>query len=624
MDRILIKHQTGSKANQTEAFSLADFKDITFGRDSSVEVKYDPDRDDLVSRQHARITRDADNPGQFTLVDLNSRNGTFVNKSRISSPYRLHHGDRVQFGPGGPEFVFELDPPPANSAKPTRMVSDTGGGQATREIPPETRERKTGDSEPRQPGRVTSLERRIEEERYDMEDRLDREKDTIQNKLNEEKQALNAKLDQEKKALNEKLEKEKSASRWRLIYVAAGLFCVVIIISGVFVFRYMKQQDQLVDAQKTAAQAGSEIQAMQEVWTPQKIAEEYAKSTVFIESDWELVDQAGRKIYHIYVQEGKDKKGNVVLTESSSGAIPVYLPSKDEQGNDVIEPYPTFNAERGRPFSGHVEGSGFAISEQGFILTNNHVAAPWKYLDGTDLNTENGAFYDAKSRQYFLLTQKQKEVLKRWRANTSLIYKNLGALLVNEKQNKDAVVEGRHIALNVTFPKTTLPYSARMVRESNEADVALLKIDILEPLQDLPQLDNEGTVNPGEVVTVLGYPSISPKTFVEIKSKDLSNPESKRQEVPDPTLSSGWVSKVNKIDPSKRISTENIYFGEMETYQLTINSTGAGNSGGPVFNNQGQVIGLFTYLEQKDGITVSYAIPIKYGRKLIKNTSELR
>ena len=124
MERIIIKHQTGSKAYKTEFFSLADFKDITFGRSRSVKVKYARDRDKFVSRQHARITRDGDKPDQFILIDLKSRNGTFVNNSRISSPYRLHHGDLVQFGAGGPVFVFELDPPFANSAKRNRMAND--------------------------------------------------------------------------------------------------------------------------------------------------------------------------------------------------------------------------------------------------------------------------------------------------------------------------------------------------------------------------------------------------------------------------------------------------------------------------------------------------------------------
>jgi pSer/pThr/pTyr-binding forkhead associated (FHA) protein len=125
MERIVIKHLTGSKAKQTEYFSLADFKEITFGRGHTVKVKYARNSDHLVvSRQHARITRDADNPGQFLLIDLKSRNGTFVNKSRISSPYQLHHGDLVQFGPGGPVFVFELDPPPTDSAKQSPMANE--------------------------------------------------------------------------------------------------------------------------------------------------------------------------------------------------------------------------------------------------------------------------------------------------------------------------------------------------------------------------------------------------------------------------------------------------------------------------------------------------------------------
>lgn len=611
MERIFIKHQTGSKTNQTEFFSLSDFKGITFGRDSSVDVKYDPDRDDLVSRQHARITRDSNNSGQFILTDLNSRNGTFVNKSRINSPHSLNHGDRVQFGSGGPEFVFELDPSPGNSAKPTRLEQSVSDVQATREIPTETRERKTGQSETRQPGRVTLLEQRIQAERYDMEDLL-----------NDEKQNLHAQL-----------EREKSISRRLLVNVAAGLVFMGVVGAGVFVYQNMQQQkqiivaqQQLVDAQKTAEQADSEIKAMKEVMTPQKIAEAYSKSTVLIETDWELVDQEGRKVYHQYVDEKKDKKGNSILVPSSRGTIPVYFPYTDEQGNDFIDPTPTFDAEKGRPFSGHIKGTGFAISDQGFILTNNHVASPWKYLDGSQLDTKNGAWYDAKSNSYKRLTSEQINKLKFWRVSSSLLYKNLGALLVHEKEYEKAKIEGRQLALNVTFPKTMLPFKARLVRESNEADVALLKIDILEELQTLPSLDNEGKVAPGEAVTVLGYPSISSGTgtFVVVNSKDASYSESKKEEVPDPTLSSGWVGKVGKIDPDIRIHTDNIYFGETELYQLTINSTGAGNSGGPVFNDRGQVIGLFTYVKQQGGITVSYAIPIKYGYKLKLNRSDLQ
>jgi len=48
-----------------------------------------------VSRRHARITV----KGRVAMIeDLNSSNGTFVNKVAVSTPKRLHDGDHVAFG----------------------------------------------------------------------------------------------------------------------------------------------------------------------------------------------------------------------------------------------------------------------------------------------------------------------------------------------------------------------------------------------------------------------------------------------------------------------------------------------------------------------------------------------
>lgn len=47
-----------------------------------------------VSRQHARIVRVADG---YSIEDLNSRNGTFVNGQRIAGSTQLHDGDRLHF-----------------------------------------------------------------------------------------------------------------------------------------------------------------------------------------------------------------------------------------------------------------------------------------------------------------------------------------------------------------------------------------------------------------------------------------------------------------------------------------------------------------------------------------------
>jgi hypothetical protein len=51
--------------------------------------------DVTVSRQHAVIERDDDG---LYIKDLESLNGTFVNRARITARQRLHDGDEVQIG----------------------------------------------------------------------------------------------------------------------------------------------------------------------------------------------------------------------------------------------------------------------------------------------------------------------------------------------------------------------------------------------------------------------------------------------------------------------------------------------------------------------------------------------
>src|SRR5687768_10791826 len=131
MERIVLKHLSGSKANQVEEFPLNHVKELVIGRDPSSTVKYDPDRDDLVGRQHAKVTQNPGDPSQFLVTDLGSRNGTFVNKQRIVGAANLVPGDLVQFGAGGPEFQFDTEP---RALRPTRTESNhllAGSGVAT-------------------------------------------------------------------------------------------------------------------------------------------------------------------------------------------------------------------------------------------------------------------------------------------------------------------------------------------------------------------------------------------------------------------------------------------------------------------------------------------------------------
>jgi pSer/pThr/pTyr-binding forkhead associated (FHA) protein len=64
---------------------------ITLGRDDCDVVLSDPE----VSRRHALV---AEGPRGFTIEDLGSTNGTWVNGERIDRPELLRAGDEVRFG----------------------------------------------------------------------------------------------------------------------------------------------------------------------------------------------------------------------------------------------------------------------------------------------------------------------------------------------------------------------------------------------------------------------------------------------------------------------------------------------------------------------------------------------
>jgi adenylate cyclase len=55
-----------------------------------------------LSRNHAMVQ--SMGPGDFYLIDLGSRNGTFVNGQRVNVPVALHDGDRLVFGQTEIEF----------------------------------------------------------------------------------------------------------------------------------------------------------------------------------------------------------------------------------------------------------------------------------------------------------------------------------------------------------------------------------------------------------------------------------------------------------------------------------------------------------------------------------------
>ncbi|MBP7415251.1 MAG: FHA domain-containing protein, partial [Pyrinomonadaceae bacterium] len=343
MERMLIKHLSGSKANQVEEFAIKHHSELIFGRDTSATVKYDPDRDDLVGREHAKIAIDPANPNGFLLTDMNSTNGTFVNKQKVTGTVKLNIGDNVQFGPGGPEFTFDVEPRPENFAKATRMV-ETGAS-----APPATRmvTTPTATAGGKAPGTVG--------------------KATVERMISET-------VTETKKAQGRK---------FGAIGAVAGLLVLVLVAAAIGggYWYYSKREAALKD------ELGGKTADLQKkvddgkVVNATEVNEKYGKAVVYIEVAWRLIDtQKQAQVYHQFVPNSREVLGKLLgvnlgkgpIDPTAGGSVPVYM-----QVGDTYEPLLTESKESSVPIGGRHTGTGFIVTTDGFVLTNRHVAATW-------------------------------------------------------------------------------------------------------------------------------------------------------------------------------------------------------------------------------------------------------
>ena len=96
------KFLSGARAGQLEAFRKGY---IGLGRHPLSDVRFDAERDLDVSSRHAAIVRKTEG---FVLQDLGSKNGTFVNGTRITGDTVLKGGDVIGFGANGPAVEFQV------------------------------------------------------------------------------------------------------------------------------------------------------------------------------------------------------------------------------------------------------------------------------------------------------------------------------------------------------------------------------------------------------------------------------------------------------------------------------------------------------------------------------------
>lgn len=112
MLRIRVRFLSGSKEGTVEVFPTARYDCLYFGRDPSCDVRFHPEQDQMVSRNHAVLEwRGQEDSSQFRVLisDLLSSNGTFLNDRPVREATVVFNGDLIRFGRGGPLVRVELE-----------------------------------------------------------------------------------------------------------------------------------------------------------------------------------------------------------------------------------------------------------------------------------------------------------------------------------------------------------------------------------------------------------------------------------------------------------------------------------------------------------------------------------
>ena len=481
---------TGSKAG-TSAMLEGTRNSIGRGPNQSIVFSRD---EILVSAEHAIIVHRED---RYILHDRQSRNGTYVNRQRVAERV-LEPGDMIEFGLGGPSAQFVLETEAAMT--PTLDLGDDKTPAALRRV---------GETDEVAVNTSSGVSRR----------RFPSTRDFVSLVQRNKRRAL--------------------INTIGLVVLLAGATAAV--------FWQFRNQGALQDrlalfASELDAERGTRIALQQNLSDIQmrydSLLETVERGDAGNRTTRNLAARFSGGVGLIVYSYGFTRPGTTDLLRYQVDARNNPRTRINRLGQSV----PLFGfSGTGAAVQRQGSATGFLVDSAGWVLTNRHVAEPWREDASFDALREDG--FD---------------------------------------------IEPRFIVLQIYFPPGGQARHLRVYATSREADVAVMNIvtqNLDVPV--LPLAEDDFATPPGEPVAFIGYPT-------GVHNLMFRLPGDQRTEILDrvgerPVDLARELALLDQIHPL--VTSGSISDTTLTELIHTAEATGGG-SGGPLFGSRGLVVGI--------------------------------
>jgi FHA domain len=447
--RILIRHRTGSRAGNLEEFLMTADKELIFGRHASCDVRFDEGRDEFVSRRHMKLVVRYSNGPEFAILDLAARNGTFVNRRRVTEKALLKPGDVVQLGAGGPEFQFDVVAEDRiTPAAPIEVLAGTlkpSAGPLNRTPVQGPREGKEVPA-PATPARPVR---------------------TGFNHPHPRRQRIRPPNPRKNRA--------------------AGLMIVLAMAVLTWNFLGARWKRWLAVTTQAAREMPRAIQITSFSRTPaaEQIATQNASALVTVDHTWRLLDSAsGRPLKQIYVPNRRELpgSGSTELVANAGSDLPVFV----LLAGNRLQPLLTF-ADRPsyREIGSDIRGAGFVLASDGLIVTARSVTSPWRSPYSWPSTDSAGvvAVFDQqlKLARTAVIARRQ---FPRWLpVDTEFVLETLDENSAHVSGPVRSKGVSDSLIVHVSSQRLNTP--AAIVKESDETELAEIRVDRHAALQSV-------------------------------------------------------------------------------------------------------------------------------------------